>query len=262
MLLVLSPAKTLDYVTPAPVALHQLPQFRKDAMELITRLRELSAADIASLMAISAPLARENAERYQRFSPRYTHRNAKQALFAFNGSVYQGLEPRSLNELQINFAQDHVRILSGLYGVLRPLDLIQPYRLEMGTRLSNTRGADLYEFWGSRIARQLSRELVGRRYPVLVNLASDEYFRSVDISEIQAPILKIVFEEDQGGGQTKVIGVLAKRARGLMTRYTIENRLQNPERLKEFNAEGYQFVPASSSEWQWVFRRDPDALRR
>jgi len=239
-----------------------LPQFRKDAMELIGRLRELALDDVASLMAISAPLARENVDRYQRFSPRYTHRNAKQALFAFNGAVYQGIEPRSLNELQISFAQDHVRILSGLYGLLRPLDLIQPHRLEMSTRLSNARGADLYEFWGARLARQLSRELVGRRYPVIVNLASDDYFRSVDVSEVQGPILKIVFEEEQGGGQNKVIGVLAKRARGLMTRYAIENRLQNPERLKEFAAEGYRFVPASSTEWQWVFRRDPDSLRR
>ncbi len=262
MLIVLSAAKTLDFVTPAPVAMHQLPQFRKDAMELIGRLRELGLDEVASSMAISAPVARETVDQYQRYSPRYTHRNAKQALFAFAGAVYQGIEPRSLNELQIAFAQDHVRILSGLYGVLRPLDLIQPYRLDMATRLSNARGADLYEFWGARIARQLSRELVGRRYPVLVDLASDDYFRSVDVSEVQGHVLKIVFEEDQGGGQTKVIDVLAKRAQGLMTRYVIENRLQNPERLKEFAAEGYRFVPASSSEWHWVFRRDADVLMR
>ena len=256
-MIVLSPAKTLDYSTPVPVEAHDLPQFRKDALELVARLRTLGVDEIASLMSISAPLARENAERYDRFSSRYTQRNSRQALFAFNGDVYGGLQAYSLTEGQISFAQKSVRILSGLYGLLRPLDLIQPHRLEMGTRLSNARGADLYEFWGSKIARQLSRELTGRRYPVLINLASEEYFRSVDVTELDAPVLKLAFEENRSG-QYKVISFMAKRARGLMTRFVLENRLQNPEQLKEFSAEGYGFVPEASSQWRWVFRRDLD----
>lgn len=259
MLIVLSPAKTLNYSTPAPVASHELPQFRRDALELIARLRQLSADDLASLMSISAPLARENVMRFDRFSARYTQRNAKQALFAFNGAVYQGLSADTLTDGQIGFAQSHVRILSGLYGLLRPLDLIQPYRLEMSTRLSNSRGADLYEFWGAKIARQLSRELVGRRYPVLINLASDEYFRSIDVTEVDAPVLKLAFEEGRGG-EFKVNSFMAKRARGLMTRFILENRLQNPEKLKEFDLEGYRFERSASTQWRWTFRREAAPL--
>jgi cytoplasmic iron level regulating protein YaaA (DUF328/UPF0246 family) len=256
MIIVLSPAKSLDYETPAHISRHTIPDFVDDAAELIGGLRELSPQQIASLMSISDPLAQLNVERYARWSPTFDTRNAKQAVLAFNGDVYEGFDARSLTATDLDFAQQHVRVLSGLYGLLRPLDLLQPYRLEMGTRFANARGKDLYAFWGERITQALNAQLKARRGAarVLVNCASNEYFRSVKPKLLDAPVVTPVFE-DWKGGRYKIISFHAKRARGLMARYAVENRIGTPAQLKDFDAEGYAFDAAASNDATYVFRR-------
>lgn len=256
MIIVLSPAKSLDYETVPHIERHSLPRFVDHSTELIETLRGFSPASIGSLMSISDPLARLNFQRFQDWTPTFTPSNAKQAVLAFNGDVYEGFDARSLAETDLDFAQRHVRILSGLYGVLRPLDLMQPYRLEMGTRLTNARGRDLYAFWGDRITESLNGE-IGEREPLsrtLVNLASEEYFRSVRPKNLVAPVITPVFEEFKGG-RFKVISFYAKRARGMMARYAVLNRIEHPNALKSFDVEGYTFSPEVSSEQTWVFRR-------
>jgi cytoplasmic iron level regulating protein YaaA (DUF328/UPF0246 family) len=254
MLFLLSPAKALDYDTPAGDVPHTQPLFVKQASELIGILKDKSPQDIASLMSLSDALSSLNVARYQAWSPKFTAKNSKQAVLAFNGDVYEGLDAKTLTAKDLAWAQDHVGILSGLYGVLRPLDWMQPYRLEMGTALVNERGNNLYKFWGAHIANHLNERLSQEKNPVIVNLASQEYFKSVDRKVLQARVIDCVFE-DYKGGKYKVISFLAKRARGLMTRYAITHQVKTPKGLEGFKSEGYTFVPSASEPDRLVFRR-------
>lgn len=255
MLFLLSPAKSLDYDTPLPDGLpHTLPSFPAQTRELIEVLRGLSPQQVASLMDISDPLAALNVGRYAAWSPKYSARNARQAVLAFNGDVYEGLQAQSLSRAELDWAQEHIAILSGLYGVLRPLDWMQPYRLEMGTRLATDAGANLYQFWGPRIAEHLNARLQADATPVIVNLASQEYFKSVDRKVLKARVIDCVFE-DWKGGQYKIISFHAKRARGLMARYAIQHGVTTPRKLEGFDLEGYAFDAAASSPERLVFRR-------
>jgi uncharacterized protein len=254
MLIVLSPAKTLDYDTPATTDIHTVPEFIEHSAELIGTLRELSPAQIGSLMQISDPLAALNAGRFASWKPKFNAKNAKQAVLAFNGDVYEGLDAPSLNARQLDYVQTHLRILSGLYGVLRPLDLMQPYRLEMGTRLANPRGKNLYEFWGDLVTDTLNQTLAGQKSKVLVNLASEEYFKAVKPKRLNATLITPVFE-DWKGGRYKVISFYAKRARGLMARYAAVKRISQVEKLKAFDTDGYAFDERGSTEQCWLFRR-------
>jgi hypothetical protein len=254
MLIVLSPAKTLDYDTPATTDAHSLPDFIEHSSKLIGTLRELSPTQIGSLMQISDSLAALNAGRFASWRPKFNAKNAKQAVLAFNGDVYEGLDALSLNARQLEYAQAHLRILSGLYGVLRPLDLMQPYRLEMGTRLTNPRGRNLYDFWGNLVTDALNQVPALQKSEVLVNLASEEYFKVVRPEHLNASVVTPVFE-DWKGGRYKVISFHAKRARGLMARYAAVKRITQVEKLKAFDAEGYAFVENGSSEHRWLFRR-------
>ncbi|PRD66539.1 peroxide stress protein YaaA [Malikia granosa] len=255
MLFLLSPAKALDYETPPVTATHTQPLFVPQAAELIEVLRERSPQQIAELMDLSDALAGLNVARYQAWSPEFTTANAKQAVLAFNGDVYEGLEAKTLDEADLGWLQDHVCILSGLYGVLRPLDLMQPYRLEMGTRLATPKGKNLYQFWGTRIADYLNQRAAADQTPLIVNLASEEYFKSVDKKALKPRIVTCVFEEFKGD-KYKVISFAAKRARGLMVRYAVAQRALSVEQLKGFDLEGYQYVPAASEPDRLVFRRD------
>jgi uncharacterized protein len=255
MLIVVSPAKSLDYESPLPVSTHTQPQFLDHSAELIEILRQLGPVEIARLMDISDKLAALNVARYAEWAQPFTPENARQAVFAFNGDVYEGLDAATLTAAQIEVAQQTLRILSGLYGVLRPLDLMQAYRLEMGTRLANGRGKDLYAFWGDTISNSLNEELALQGgEPVLVNLASEEYFKSVQVKKLKARVVTPVFEERKGDGY-KIISFHAKRARGLMSRYAIANRLKRVEDLKSFDVEDYVFEPRISDQDRWVFRR-------
>lgn len=258
MILVISPAKALDYETPPTVATRSQPDFLDDAAELIEVLSERSPAEIAGLMSLSDQLATLNVARYAAWSRPFTAKNAKQAVLAFDGDVYEGLAAATLSEADLAWAQDHLRILSGLYGLLRPLDLMQPYRLEMGTRLANPRGRNLYDFWGERITdalnRLLRRDRDEGREAVLVNLASDEYFKSVKAKQLEGRVVTPVFE-DWKGGRYKIISFYAKRARGLMSRHVIENRVEEPDGLKSFDCEGYAYAADASEADRLVFRR-------
>lgn len=254
MLFVLSPAKTLDYATPSPVKRHTLPVFAERAAELVALLRERGVDEIAAMMDISPTLASLNVDRYAAWRPRGTARNSKAALFAFNGDVYEGLAATTLSAADIAWAQRHLAILSGLYGVLRPLDRLQPYRLEMGTRLANRQGADLYAYWGDAIAREIDERLAGERLPTVVNLASQEYFKAVDRGALQARVVQCVFEDWHDGGW-KIIGFHAKRARGLMAGHAIRVRARSVRALQSFALEGYAFAAAASTPQRLVFRR-------
>ena len=255
MLFLLSPAKSLDYDTPLPEVPHTEPQFKTQAAELIGLLKTRSPAQIAELMDLSDALSTLNVARYQAWSPRFTAKNSRQALLAFNGDVYEGLDARSLKPKDLAWAQDHIAILSGLYGVLRPLDWMQPYRLEMGTTLANERGSNLYKFWGRTIAEHLQAQVASHPQPIIVNLASQEYFKAVDRKALQARVIECVFEERKGPGY-KVISFMAKRARGLMARYAITQRVKTPAALEKFQLEGYAFAPAVSEPDRLVFRRE------
>lgn len=254
MLIVLSPAKTLDYESPIAAGETTKPDFIPRSAELVSVLREMPPAAIGSLMKISDPLAELNAGRFASWSTRFNERNSRPALLAFNGDVYEGLDARSLTAKQLDWAQGHLRILSGLYGLLRPLDLMQPYRLEMGTRLANARGKDLYAFWGDEITKALNAALAAGKSKALVNLASEEYFKSVRPALLEVPVITPVFE-DWKGGKYKIISFYAKRARGLMARYAIEKKITRPEALKNFDSEGYAYDEEASGEFSWVFRR-------
>lgn len=255
MLIVLSPAKTLDFASPVPGVPPTRPQFGADARHLVERLRELSADEVARLMDLSDALAALNVERYAGFRTAPRGERARAAAFAFDGDVYDGLRARTFDTDAVDHLQRHVRILSGLYGVLRPLDAIQPHRLEMGTRLATGQGDDLYAYWGERPAAVLRRALRATGGTVLVNLASDEYFRAVDRRALRMPVVQPVFQERRDGGW-KVISFAAKRARGAMTRFAIERRLTDPDGLKAFAEDGYRFDPAASDDRTWLFRRD------
>lgn len=254
MLIVLSPAKTLDYDTPPTTAERSLPAFADHAAQLVDILRGYSPAELAQLMGVSDALAVLNVTRYAGWSPKFTTKNAKQAVLAFNGDVYEGLDAPAMTARQLAYLQAHLRILSGLYGILRPLDLMQPYRLEMGTRLENARGRNLYEFWGRIVTDALNAALAEHKEKVLVNLASEEYFRVVQPRHLDAAVVTPVFEEWKGG-RYKVIAFFAKRARGLMARYAAVKGITRAEKLKAFDLEGYAFDEAASGERGWVFRR-------
>lgn len=255
MLALISPAKTLDYETALPTDTYTQPRLLEQSQQLIDACRKLSATEIASLMTVSEKIANLNVERFRDWNEEFDFSNARQALFAFKGDVYTGLDAYHLKDQDIDFAQQHLRMLSGLYGLLRPLDLMMPYRLEMGTKLKNSRGNNLYEFWGSIITDQINQDLAEIDAKVLVNLASDEYYKSVNEKKIQAEIIKPVFL-DQKNGKYKVISFYAKKARGLMARYLIENKLSQVEQLKAFDSEGYYFDAESSSDKELVFKRD------
>jgi uncharacterized protein len=249
----ISPAKTLDYENADRPITTTRPRFLAQSAELIDTLRPKTADDISQLMSLSPALAELNVARYAAWSARFTSRNSKAAVLAFNGDVYEGLNAATLGEDDLAWAQEHVSILSGLYGLLRPLDRMQAYRLEMGTALPNPRGKNLYEFWGDTLARQLNRQVKGPS-PIVVNLASQEYFRAVQGQGLKARVIDCVFEDWKGGGY-KVISFFAKRARGMMLRHAITHRLHTPEGLRKFKAEGYRFEPSVSQVDRLVFRR-------
>jgi uncharacterized protein len=254
MLFLLSPAKTLDFENPAPLKSLSTPPFVAQSAELINVLKTKSVADIAALMDLSDSLAALNVGRYGVWSPRFTARNSKAALFAFNGDVYEGLNAATLSEADVQWAHQHVAILSGLYGVLRPLDRMQPYRLEMSTALENSRGKNLYAFWGDTIAQHLNQRVKSDASPVIVNLASQEYFKAVDRKVLKPRVIECVFE-DWKTDRYKVISFFAKRARGLMARYAITQRLATPAGLQAFAADGYAHDAAASEPDRLVFRR-------
>lgn len=258
MLALISPAKTLDYETALPSDEYTQPRLLEHSQELIDVARKLSATEIASLMSVSEKIATLNVERFRDWQAEFDLANARQAMFAFKGDVYTGLDAYSLSAAEIGFAQQHLRMLSGLYGLLRPLDLMMPYRLEMGTKLQNARGENLYRFWGDIITNLINQDLKHNQSALLVNLASDEYYKSVQEAKIQAEIIKPVFL-DQKNGKYKVISFYAKKARGLMARFIIENKLERAEDLKAFNSEGYYFDADSSLKGELVFKRDEQA---
>ena len=249
MLAVISPSKTQDFTKTDIVKYSQTRQ-AKQTLELIDILKLKSKDDIAKLMSISEKLANLNFDRFQEFSNEFNLNNAKQAILAFKGDVYNGIDTPSLTADDLDFAQENIRMLSGLFGVIRPLDLIQPYRLEMGTKLANPKGKNLYEFWGDNISKVLNTD----ESETLINLASNEYFKGIDKKSLNANIIDIVFKENKNG-KYKVIGIYAKRARGLMVNFIIKNRINNAEKLKEFNAEDYTFNTNISDEKTWVFTR-------
>lgn len=255
MLTLVSPAKTLDYDSPLATETHTQPRFTEHSQMLIETLRKLSVQDVADLMKLSDKLASLNVARYESWQPKHTQDNARQAVLAFKGDVYTGLDAASFSEDDFSFAQDHLRILSGLYGVLRPLDLLEPYRLEMGTKLTNARGDNLYHFWGDIITESLNDELAESGSEVVVNLASNEYFKAVKPKALRARLITPVFK-DLKNGQYKIISFYAKKARGLMTRFMIQNRIEEPEALKKFDLEGYYFSAEESKGDTWVFLRD------
>ena len=259
MLALISPAKTLDYETALPSDVYTQPRLLEHSQELIDVARKLSATEIASLMSVSEKIATLNVERFRDWQAEFDLANARQAMFAFKGDVYTGLDAYSLSPADIEFAQQHLRMLSGLYGLLRPLDLMMPYRLEMGTKLHNARGENLYHFWGEIITNLINQDLTQSQSDLLVNLASDEYYKAVQETKIQAEIIKPVFL-DQKNGKYKVISFYAKKARGLMARFMIENKLERVEDLKAFNSEGYYFDADSSLKGELVFKRDEQAV--
>ncbi len=257
MLALLSPSKTLEWESPPATSRFSTPVFLKEAAELVDVLRGFNAGRIAALMKISTRLADLNTARFAAWRKRHTPANARPAVLAFRGDVYSGLAAETFSEEDFAFAQDHLRILSGLYGLLRPLDLIQPYRLEMGTRLATARGETLYAFWGRRITRAVNEALAAQAAPALVNLASVEYFKAVDPREIVVPVITPVFR-DFKNGRFKVISFYAKKARGRMAGYLVRRRITDPQALKDFDADGYRFDTALSDEKQWVFTRRPE----
>lgn len=257
MIIVISPAKTLDYESPLPTNKHTQPEFLDDSQELIYTLRNYTPEDIGQLMSVSDKIAHLNYERFTDWSRPFTADNARPALLAFKGDVYDGLRAGEFDESEFDFAQNHLRMLSGLYGLLKPLDLMQAYRLEMGTKLKNERGKNLYEFWGDKITDRLNAEFQAQNDDVLINLASNEYFKSVNKKKLNARIVTPIFK-DWKNGQYKIISFYAKKARGMMSRYIIENQLTNPEELKNFDVAGYAFNPELSKQDDWVFTRKED----
>jgi cytoplasmic iron level regulating protein YaaA (DUF328/UPF0246 family) len=254
MLIVLSPAKSLDYDNPPTTDKHTLPIFINESAKLVADLKKLSLQEVAELMDLSDKLAALNVARFGEWSKKFTAKNSKQAILAFNGDVYEGLDAISLNSKALDYTQEHVRVLSGLYGVLKPLDLMQPYRLEMGTSFKNAVGKDLYAFWGDKITLALKEELEKQKSKTLINLASDEYFKSVKADKLGSPIVAPVFQ-DEKAGKYKIVSFYAKRARGLMTRFIIDNKSDKAADLKDFDYEGYKFAPKESTDAKPVFRR-------
>lgn len=255
MLHVISPAKTLDFDTPPTTERHSQPRFLDHSQELIEQLRKLSPVQVSKLMSISDKLGDLNARRFLEWQLPFTPLNAKQAVLAFKGDVYTGMEADTFAPADLDQAQSRLRILSGLYGLLRPLDLIQPYRLEMGTGFANKRGKNLYHFWGDLITDQLNAELAERSDKQLVNLASNEYWGAVNTKKLNVEVITPVFK-DRKNGQYKIISFFAKKARGMMSAYIVRNRLEYAEQLKDFDTGGYAYNPAMSSPSEWVFTRE------
>lgn len=254
MLITLSPSKGQDFEEPALTKKHSKPVNLKDSELLVKELKKIKAGELQSLMSVSENIAKLNVNRYKTFTTPFTAKNSKQALFAFKGDVYSGIDINSYTEDDFEYTQHHLRILSGLYGCLRPLDLIQPYRLEMKTALANPRGENLYQFWGEEITQRLNKELKKQQEPVLVNLASNEYFKSVKPKLLDGRLLNITFKETKNS-KTRVVAIFAKRARGMMTDFIIRNRIENPEAIKTFKQGGYKFSKTLSDDKQWTFER-------
>ena len=257
MLIVLSPAKALNFTAPARAAPMTTPEMAADIAELSVTAKKLTVRQLRSLMDLSDSLATLNRERFQAFDP--AMEDGLQAAFAFNGDVYSGLKARELDKKGLAYAQAHVRILSGLYGLLKPLDGIQPYRLEMGTSLKTKRGKTLYAFWGDRIATALNEQGLGAKDPTLVNAASQEYFGAVDRKALKLPVVNLRFLEEKDG-EAKIISFYAKKARGLIARYAIDHRIEKHADLKAFDSEGYRFQAGASSDTEWVFSRPQPPL--
>jgi len=251
MIVLLSPAKTLNF-DPTDIKAKGTPQFKDRTAELVDILKKKSAKSIGKLMHISEKLADENYARYQSFSSSYTKKNSKPALFTFKGDVYVGLEAENFTAKQIEFAQDHVRILSGLYGILKPLDKMQAYRLEMGTKLKNKKGANLYKFWGDDITNQLNKELSKEKQPVIINLASKEYYKAINPKALNAVVYDIGFKEYRNG-KLMFVSFNAKKARGTMTRYIVQNKVSKVEQLKGFDVDGYHYDESLSTEKMLMF---------
>jgi len=254
MLFLLSPAKSLNYATPSHVSAHTKPLFTQQSAQLIDILKTQTPQQISTLMKLSDALSGLNVARYQAWSEKFTAKNSKPAVLAFNGDVYEGLNAKNLSATQLEWAQAHVCILSGLYGVLRPLDWMQPYRLEMGTALKTPEGSNLYHFWGSQISSYLNTRAALDTSPVIINLASEEYFKAVEQGTLKVRVVSCVFE-DFKGDKYKIISFHAKRARGLMVRYAIERKIATVKKLEGFDVEGYRFDAAVSKPDRLVFRR-------
>lgn len=255
MLTIISPAKTLDYQSPLITSDYSKPQFMPETQQLVEVCKKLSANELAKLMSISPKLAEVNYQRFQDWHANFTPDNARQAILAFKGDVYEGLHVEDFTDKDLSFAQSHLRILSGLYGVLRPLDLIQPYRLEMGIRLKNGHNSNLYQFWGDKLTDYLNKELAQSANPTLINLASNEYFKAIKAKQLKASIIQPIFL-DKSKGEFKVISFYAKKARGLMSRFIIKNNINQSNDIKSFNLEGYQFDSKRSTELKWFFIRN------
>ena len=253
MLIVLSPAKRLDFTNTDPELPATAPRFVDDIASLARTAKRQTRADLRKLMSISEDLAKLNQQRFKAFDPEASDEGV-QAVLAFAGDVYQGLDARSLDARSLDWAQSHLRILSGLYGLLRPLDRIQAYRLEMGVRLKTRRGNSLYDFWDDRISKQLNLDAEGQATPVLVNLASQEYFGAVDAKALRIPVVTPNFRENKDG-ESRIISFFAKKARGTMARFAIDERIKNPEDLKAFDRDGYRFDKSLSTETDWIFTR-------
>jgi cytoplasmic iron level regulating protein YaaA (DUF328/UPF0246 family) len=255
MLIVVSPAKTLDYESPVLLEQHTLPELLEHSAELISVCRQLSASELSSLMKVSDKIAGLNVARFAQWSETFDVENARQAILAFKGDVYTGLDAETMTDADYTYAQQHLRILSGLYGLLKPLDLMQPYRLEMGTKLINSRGTNLYQFWGQIITDQLNRALLEQGDEYLINLASTEYFKVVKTSLINATVITPIFK-DCKNGQYKVISFYAKKARGMMARFIIEQQVSSVTQLTQFDHAGYYYVAEESTSTELVFKRE------
>lgn len=258
MLIVVSPAKSLDYESKVKTRKHSQPEFLAESQQLVKDLKKLEPDDLAELMNISEALAEENYKRFANWQTPFDLKNSRQAIFAFKGDVYLGLQAENYSTADLNFAQKHLRILSGLYGLLRPLDLMQAYRLEMGRKFASGKTKDLYEFWGSKLTEKLNAEFI--TYPekkrTLINLASNEYFGSIKPKELEAEIITPTFK-DWSNGQYRVLSFFAKKARGQMVSYIVKNRLKSPQKLKEFDVEGYRYDESESTDLKLVFKRKP-----
>ena len=254
MIITLSPSKGQDFETPTPSDIHTLPDQLKDSQLLINEAKKLNSEDVRELMSVSENISSLNVQRFKDWNIDFNTQNAKAALFAFKGDVYSGIQKDKYNDDDLAYAQSHLRILSGLYGALRPMDLIQPYRLEMKTRLKNPRGDNLYQFWGEKITQQLNESLEDQTEKVLINLASNEYFKSVKPKALDGNILSLNFKETKDD-KTRVIAIFAKRARGMMADFILRNRIEHAEDIKDFGAAGYKFNKKESTDNNWVFSR-------
>jgi len=256
MLIIISPAKKLDFDSLPQTDEFTMPVCLEDSSVLIKTLQNYSVTQLEKLMHLSHNLAQLNYDRYQDWSLPFTPQNAKQAILIFKGDVYAGINIESFSDDELQFTQNHLRILSGLYGLLRPLDLMQPYRLEMGARLKNERGKNLYEFWGSHITQLINQQLQQSHSKVLVNLASNEYFKSVKIKELDGQLITPVFKEKRDDGSYKIIGIYAKKARGMMSAFILKNKFEDVEHIKQFKEAGYCYNKYLSNEYDWVFSRE------